>query len=110
MNTFENLIENGIDKHTAISMLDSYASTSGTMNGVYRVTDITYDFKERGRDVELKCTLCGRKIHRIMVKGRNKWSELIKTCPCQKEKKLQEQMAISEKLKIILFDHFQLGK
>ena len=100
MNTFENLIENGIDKHTAVSMLDSYASKIGTMNGVYKITDITYDFKERGRDVELKCTLCGRKIHRIMVKGRNKWSEIIKTCPCQKEKKLQEQMAISENLKI----------
>ena len=100
MNTFENLIENGIDKHTAISMLDSYASKIGTMNGVYKITDITYDFKERGRDVELECTLCGKKIHRIMINGRNKWSELIKTCPCQKEKKLQEQMSISENLKI----------
>lgn len=95
MNTLENLIDNGIDRNTAVSMLDSYSSKIGTMNGIYEITDITYDFSKRGRDVTLICTSCGREIHRLMVKGRNKWSELIKTCQCQKEKKLAD----SENLK-----------
>ncbi len=75
-------------------MLDNYSSKIGTMNGIYEITDITYDFNERGRDVTLKCSLCGREIHRIMISGRNKWSELIKSCPCQKvaeEKRKQEE-------------------
>ena len=99
MNTLENLIDNGIDKYTAVSMLDSYSSKIGTMNGIYEITDIVYDFKERGRDVTLKCMSCGREIHRLMIQGRNKWSELIKTCPCQKEKKRQHDKAVLENLK-----------
>lgn len=87
MNTLEELIENGFDEHTANNMLISYSSKIGTMNGIYEITDITYDFKQRGRDVTLKCTVCGNEIHRMMIKGRNKWSELIKTCSCQKEMK-----------------------
>jgi len=86
MNTFQNLIDNGIEPYTAQEMLDNYSSKIGTMNGVYEITDITYDFNERGRDVTLKCSLCGREIHRMMIRGRNKWSELIKSCPCEKEK------------------------
>lgn len=99
MNALENLIDNGIDKYTAVSMLDLYSSKIGTINGIYEITDITYDFKERGRDVTLKCTSCGREIHRLMIQGRNKWSELIKTCPCQKEKKRQHDKAVLENLK-----------
>lgn len=102
MNTFQNLIDNGIEPHTAQDMLDGYVNHIGTMNGVYKITDITYDFTERGKDVTLKCSLCGREIHRMMIKGRNKWSELIKSCPCQKELKEQQEKAkfeISENLK-----------
>lgn len=87
MNTLEELIENGFEEYTAIQMLNSYTSKIGTLNGIYEITDITYDFKQRGRDVTLKCTVCGNEIHRMMIKGRNKWSELIKTCSCQKEMK-----------------------
>ncbi len=86
MNTFQNLIGNGIEPHTAQDMLDGYAKRIGTMNGIYEITDITYDFNERGKDVTLKCSLCGREIHRMMISGRNKWSELIKSCPCEKER------------------------
>lgn len=99
MNTLKNLIDNGIDKYTAVSMLDSYSSKIGTMNGIYEITDITYDFEERGRDVTLRCTSCGREIHRFIIQGRNKWSELIKTCPCQKEKKRRQEMEALENLK-----------
>lgn len=90
MNTFQNLMDNGIEPHTAQDMLDGYSKRIGTMNGVYEITDITYDFTERGKDVTLKCSLCGREIHRMMISGRNKWSELIKLCPCQKEREESE--------------------
>ena len=98
MNTFQNLIDNGIEPYTAQEMLDEYSKRIGTMNGVYKIIDITYDFTERGKDVTLKCSLCGREIHRMMISGRNKWSELIKSCPCQKERKEEEERAVSEKI------------
>lgn len=99
LNTLESLLDNGIDEYTASVMLNSYSSKIGTMNGIYEITDITYDFKESGRDVTLKCTSCGREIHRLMVRGQNKWSKLIKTCPCQKEKKHRQKMEVLENLK-----------
>lgn len=102
MNTFQNLIDNGIEPHTAQDMLDGYSKRIGTMNGVYEITDITYDFTERGKDITLKCSMCGREIHRMMISGRNKWSELIKSCPCQKEaakqEKLKQEKLLSEKI------------
>lgn len=98
MNTFQNLIDNGIDPYTAQSMLDDYTKRIGTMNGIYEITDITYDFADRGRDVTLKCSLCGREIHRMMICGRNKWSELIKSCPCQKAAKAEQERLASEKI------------
>ena len=98
MNTFQNLIDNGIEPSAAQDMIDGYSKRIGTMNGVYKIIDITYDFTERGKDVTLKCSLCGREIHRMMISGRNKWSELIKSCPCQKERKEEEERAVSEKI------------
>lgn len=98
MNTFQDLINHGIEPHTAQEMLDNYSSKIGKMNGVYEIADITYDFNERGRDVTLKCSLCGREIHRMMIRGRNKWSELIKSCPCQKEEKRLEERRLAEKI------------
>lgn len=79
MNTLQELINNGINTKTAKSMLDQYNSKIGTMNGVYKIIDITYDFDIRGKLVKLKCQECGKVICRSMVSGRNKWSELIKT-------------------------------
>lgn len=77
------------------------------MNGIYEIIDITYDFDERGRDVTLKCSLCGREIHRMMIRRRNKWSQLIKSCPCEKERVEREyqerlQREKEEKQKLIL--------
>lgn len=97
MNTFQNLIDNGIEPHTAQDMLDGYTKRIGTMNGIYEITDITYDFTERGKDVTLKCSMCGREIHRMMISGRNKWCELIKSCPCQKARKEEKEHLLAEK-------------
>lgn len=100
MNTFQNLIDNGFHPVNAQRLLDDYSKRIGTMNGVYEITDITYDFNEKGKDVTLKCSLCGREVHRMMISGRNKWSELIKSCPCQKEtakqEKLEQEKLVSE--------------
>lgn len=98
MNTLQNLIDNGIEPRTAQNMLDGYSKRIDTMNGIYEITDITYDFNEKGRDVTLKCSSCGREIHRMMIKGRNKWSELIKFCPCQRIKKAEEERRLAEKI------------
>ena len=98
MNTLQELIDNGIEIHTAQSMLDTYTSKIGTMNGVYMIKDIYYDFDVRGKIVELECTKCGKRIFRTMISGRNKWSELIKSCECEKvSKRLEEEK--SEKIK-----------
>lgn len=96
MNTLQNLIDNGIEINTAIRMLSEYQKRINTSNGIYKITDITYDFNERGKDVTLECTNCGKVIHRMMVSGRNKWSELIKTCECQKIEKENEKKRASE--------------
>lgn len=78
MNTIEDLMNHGIDRYTAERMLEDYKKRIGTMNGVYEIIDINYDFDERGRDATLQCSGCGKIIHRMMIQGRNKWSELIK--------------------------------
>lgn len=33
----------------------------------------------------------------MMINGRNKWSELIKSCPCQKEERKREEQLAFEK-------------
>ena len=96
MNTFQNLIDHGIEPYTAQEMLNKYSKRIGTMNGVFEVIDITYDFKERGQDVTLKCSLCGREVHKLMISGRNKWRELVKRCTCQT--KAHQRMLYSEKV------------
>lgn len=107
MNTLQNLLDNGIDLITAQSMIDNYSSKIGTRNGVYVITDITYDFKQRGKDVTLRCTKCGKEIHRMMINGRNKWSELIKSCPCEKEAKRKAELEKIEKNKKDQFEKFE---
>lgn len=105
MNTLQNLLDNGIDEYTANRMLKEYKSKIGTMNGIYKIIDINYDFTERGKDVTLQCSKCGRIIHRTMIRGRNKWSELIKSCPCQKEEKRKEEQLARENSKRIKRDN-----
>ena len=102
MNTLQSLLDNGIEEYTANRMLEDYKRRIGTMNGIYKIIDINYDFTERGKDITLECSECGNTIHRTMVSGRNKWSELIKNCPCQKEEKLRQReldFQKSEKIK-----------
>lgn len=107
MNTLENLLDNGMEIYNAEKMLNTYRAKIGTMNGIYQITDITYNFEQRGRDVTLKCSKCGREIHRIIINKKNKWSELIKSCPCEKEVK---QKAKAEKVlqeKKTMFEEMQ---
>lgn len=99
MNTIEELMGNGIGRLTAERMLSDYSSRVGTRSGIYEVVDINYDFHSHGKVVKLKCTECGRELSRVMISGRNKWGELIKTCPCEKNKKFDEQEAISKNFK-----------
>lgn len=61
MNDIKELVSHGISEITAKSMLDDYKKRIGTMNGVYEIIDINYDFNERGRDVTLQCSGCGKK-------------------------------------------------
>lgn len=98
MNTLQDLLSNGIELYTANRMLSEYSKRINTMNGVYKIIDIYYDFSIRGKDVTLKCTECGKIIHRSMISGRNKWSELIKNCECQKIKQRERKVAESEKI------------
>lgn len=91
MNTLQNLIDNGIGEYTANKMLADYKQRIGTMNGIYEVVDINYDFTVKGKDVTLKCSKCGNVIHRVIIQKRNKWPELIKSCPCQKEEKARQK-------------------
>ena len=42
MNTLQNLVDNGIEIHTAQNMLDEYSKPIGTMNGMYEIMGITY--------------------------------------------------------------------
>ena len=44
MNTLQSLIDNGIELYTAQSMIDNYSSKINTMNGIYIITDINYNF------------------------------------------------------------------
>lgn len=99
MNDIKELVSHGISEITAKSMLDDYGKRIGTMSGVYKIIDINYDFNERGKNVTLQCTGCGKTVHRIMITGRNKWSELIKTCKGCEDRKRKSDLEKSEKQK-----------
>lgn len=99
MNTIEYLMNHGIDRYTAERMLEDYKKRIGTMNGVYKIVDIKYDFDERGKDITLQCSSCGKIIHRMMIQGRNKWSELIKTCKDCEDRKRKDDLEKFEKKK-----------
>lgn len=109
MNTIEDLMNHGIDRYTAERMLEDYKKRIGTMNGVYKIVDIKYDFDERGKDITLQCSSCGKIIHRMMIQGRNKWSELIKTCKdCEDRKRKDDLKKFEKKKKEEILSH--IGK
>lgn len=91
MNNLQELVSHGIEESTARNMLAGYSKKIGTMNGIYRIKDIEYNFSSKGRIVTLECSECGKVITRVMISGRNKWSELIKTCNCEKERKKERR-------------------
>lgn len=99
MNDIKELVSHGISEITAKSMLDDYKKRIGTMNGVYEIIDINYDFNEHGKNVTLQCSGCGKVIHRLMINGRNKWGELIKTCKDCEDRKRKYNLEKFEKKK-----------
>lgn len=87
MNSIEELVSYGIGRETASRMIETYQKRIGIVNGDYKIIDISYNSLTKARIVKLKCLTCGDETQREMIKGRNKWSELIKTCPkCRKER------------------------
>lgn len=86
MNTLEELTGlYNINTITAKMMLNNYSDRIGLLNGDFRITDINY--KGFGvKDIELTCVSCKKVIHKEFVNSKNKWSELIRKCDCQKNK------------------------
>ena len=82
MNTIDDLISFGVSGPTAERMLSGYKNHIGETHGCNKVTDINY-IGNGERDIELTCTLCGAKYHKIFRGSSNKWNELRKTCSCQ---------------------------
>lgn len=99
MNDINELVSHGIPEATTVKMLEDYKKRIGTMNGVYKIIDINYDFNERGKNITLQCSRCGKIIHRVMIKGKNKWDELIKTCKDCEDHKRKDCLKKSEKQK-----------
>lgn len=96
MNSVKELVSYGIDEKTANNMIANFLNKVGTINGDYEIVDITFHPGTRVRKVTLKCTKCGETIYRDMICGRNKWSELIKTC---KKCKIAKKNNAAEKSK-----------
>lgn len=94
MNSVKELVSYGIDEKTANNMIANFQSKVGTISGDYEIVDITFFPGTRIRKVALRCTKCGETIYRDMICGRNKWSELIKTC---KKCKVAEKNNAAEK-------------
>ena len=99
MNSVEELVSYGISKENISQMIESYQKRIGTVNGDYKIIDISYNPYTKARVVKLKCVTCGNEIQRGMIKGRNKWSELIKTCPKCRKKRRNAELEKSRKIK-----------
>ena len=53
METVNSLINKGLNKDTAISLIDIYKNKLNTRNGIYIISDITYMPEIHGKDIEL---------------------------------------------------------
>lgn len=109
MNSVEELVSYGISKENISQMIESYQKRIGTVNGDYKIIDISYNPYTKARVVKLKCVTCGNEIQRGMIKGRNKWSELIKTCPKCRKKRRNAELEKSRKIKKDLLES-EIGK
>lgn len=109
MNSIEELVSYGIGRETASRMLETYQKRIGIVNGDYKIIDISYNPPTKARVVKLKCITCGDEIQCEMIKGRNKWSELIRTCSkCRKERRDAEFEKIQKDKKDLL--ESEIGK
>ena len=105
MNSVEELVSYGISKENISQMIESYQKRIDTVNGDYKIIDISYNPYTKARVVKLKCVTCGNEIQRGMIKGRNKWSELIKTCPKCRKKRRNAELEKSRKIKKDLLEN-----
>lgn len=97
MNTIEELVSNyNIELDTAETMLQGYMKRIGTMNGIMRIEDITY-IGDGTKEVRLVCSNCGTEYRPQMKGGRNKWSELRRSCDCQRALEREEKAKAKEK-------------
>lgn len=87
MNTLGELMDMGFSESTAHLMLNSYRSHIGETHGCNTVTDVTY-IGDGDRDIELTCSQCGAKYHKVFHQGVSKWHELRRTCSCNSSIKL----------------------
>lgn len=98
LNTIEQLeTVYGIDKVNAQRMIDIYNNRIGTINGVNKITDITY-IGDETKLVELVCMECGKVKQSKMKNRKNKWSEMPRSCECQKIKQRELRKAELEKI------------
>ena len=92
MQSIEDIISITGDVAVAEQIYATNQKHLGKVSGTYVVVDIEY-LGDKERDVTLRCIECGREIHSIHRTGRNKWSELPKTCVCSAERKREEKEA-----------------
>lgn len=89
MNTTQELLKNGLDKTTAINMLDNYTDRIGLEYGCWKLIDINYDFECKCQMWTFKCLLCGT----IKTVKKPKLRDVSITCSCQKNKKIKKEPA-----------------
>ena len=94
MNTREDLIALGLGDLALSKIIESQQKHIGELHGVNRITDITYLGVGEGSVIELTCTECGNVRTKNYVSGRNRWSELAKTCSCQKRVLSEKEKAV----------------
>lgn len=86
MNTIQSLTTAGLSYSSACSMLAAYRERIGYRVGIYEVTDIEYDPVTKIKHITLRCTGCGREVHKKIRQNGTKWSDLGKHCSCEKSK------------------------
>lgn len=96
MNTVQELVEHGIEKHTAEMMVECYENRIGKLHGINRVVDIRYIYDTGDREITLECSECGAKITRMLKSGSYKWGKFAKHCPCEKIKLADDKKRAKE--------------
>lgn len=83
MNTIEELMGMGLNRHNADKILESYNKKVGSEHGDFAVADMTY-LGNSTCEVVLECKNCGTKLIKHMKTGskRTKWERMQQICDC----------------------------